>query len=116
MSITSKERILELEVLFVDKFGSKTPGLIYVGKPYKDGDIWYCSLGLLGLDLVLPDIGGDTSLFSLCLALKVMRTRLSAFLKRGGNIVEVIKKNNGDVVESPFELNLYFEYQAEVID
>jgi hypothetical protein len=108
----SSEKIVELEVVFEDRFGSKKPGLIYLGKPYKAESSWYCPIGLVGLDLILPDIGGGTSLFSLCLALKLMRTRLSAFLNRGGKVFEIRRSEDGAVVETVFDCELYFDFQS----
>jgi hypothetical protein len=46
-----------------------------------------CPVETIGLDGRYPDIGGESSLQALCLAIRLLSTRLDDLLKKGGPLV-----------------------------
>jgi hypothetical protein len=100
------DKIVEVTVVFEDQFGGRTNGAIYLGRPYPDEGGWSCPVGLVGLDLRLPDISGINSLQALALALGLIHARLSSWFERGGKVF--ICRDDGSVFEKPFSLSDYF--------
>jgi len=76
------------ELVWIKADGSETEVVARVGAPYPDGDgAFFCPVELSGVDGRYPDIGGSGSLQSLCLAVRLLSTRLGHLLEDGERIV-----------------------------
>ena len=87
--------------------GDKTGIGVVIGTPYLGADgIWACPVPTPGLDGEYPDIRGDDALQALCLALSLVRQRLTHFLENGGRLFEGDGKNasewNLEILNSMF--------------
>jgi hypothetical protein len=59
-----------------------------VGAPYlAEGAMYRCPVELVGVDGRYPDIAGDGSLQALCLAIRLLATRLGHLLQAGERLV-----------------------------
>ena len=74
------------ELLMIRSDGSETHLTICIGFPYKQGQLWLCPCQIDGLEPQYPDMAGDTSIQALCLALKIVRTRLLSVINAGHTI------------------------------
>jgi hypothetical protein len=76
------------ELVWIKADGSETEVSARVGAPYPDGDgAFFCPVELSGVDGRYPDIGGSGSLQALCLAIRLLSTRLGHLLGDGERIV-----------------------------
>jgi hypothetical protein len=63
---------------------------VRVGKPYEvSAHEWACPVELCGHDSRYPDIRGGNALQALCLAISLVRSRLEAFIEKGGKVLNV---------------------------
>lgn len=61
--------------------------VIRIGLPYKSDSAWACPVSIEPLHNSLPDIRGDDSLQSLCLAISMAIDLLSGFKASGGKLL-----------------------------
>lgn len=79
---TEKPRFIASErILWLRSDGTETYIVANVGEPYQlDPERWACPASLDGVDGRYPDIHGSSSLQSLCLAIRLVSTRLGQML------------------------------------
>lgn len=76
------------EILWLRRDGSEVLIKVVLGAPCQVGeDEWACPAWLQGVDSRYPDIRGETSLQALCLAVRLISTRLWHLLESGENLV-----------------------------
>src|SRR5437016_2723987 len=81
--------IAKTEVIRVRKSGERISTSVEIGQPHQTPDgVWRTPVALHGLDGRLPDICGEDSLQSLCLAIKIVRSRLVAVVESGDRLVD----------------------------
>ena len=104
------EHIAEVEVVFEDSQGVRKPGLLYIGRPHlhQPGE-WRCPVGIFPLYERLPDVAGADSLHALSSALRLMKSRLKSFYRRGGKI-HARNDRRGHDEEQPFSFGSYFDF------
>lgn len=69
--------------------------------PYADGDwTFFCPVELAGVDGRYPDIGGSGSMQALCLAIRLLSTRLGHLLAKGERLVYAADRSIDWNVES----------------
>ena len=94
-------------LLWVKKDGSETPVTIRIGVPYQVGEFeWACPAELRGVDVQFPDIRGDSSLQSLCLAIGLTRKRLTHLIEEGESLKFLADRSPWDLAS----LNATFGY------
>ena len=83
------EPVAEAGIRLREADGTTIPATIRVGKPYEeaDGSCWRCPVEVAGYRGRYADIAGVDSLQALCLALALVRTELSNFRARGGDVL-----------------------------
>jgi len=74
------------ELLLIRSDGSETLLTIRIGFPLKRGQGWVCPCEIDGLEPQYVDIHGEDSIQAICLALKVVRSRLSSVINAGNTI------------------------------
>ena len=74
---------LATELLLIRADGTETPLTIRIGFPAKHGADWACSCEIAGLESQYPDIYGANSIQALCLALRLVRSRLCSVIGKG---------------------------------
>ncbi len=93
--------IATAEFIRVRKSGERSPMSVEIGQPRKTADgVWRTPVALHGLDGRLPDICGEDSWQSLCLAIAMVRSRLVAVVESGDRLVDA---EGGD-----FPIEAYF--------
>jgi len=81
--------IAKTELIRVQKSGERISMSVEIGQPHKTGDsVWRTPVALHGLDGRLPDICGEDSLQSLCLAIAMVHSRLAAVVKSGDRLID----------------------------
>jgi hypothetical protein len=86
---TDAPPIAETELVRVRPGGERITLTVEIGQPYQSPEgIWRTPLALHGLDGRLPDICGQDSLQSLCLAVKMVHLRLASILEAGDRLVD----------------------------
>jgi hypothetical protein len=76
------------DFVWIKRDASEVPIEIRIGIPYQVSEFeWACPAILGGVDSRYPDMRGETSLQALCLALKLVSTRLGHLLEQGERIV-----------------------------
>ena len=90
-----------IELARVDSNGDKIPLVVEIGQPFQNVDgVWHTPVALNGLHERLPDICGEDSLQSLCLAFELVRRRLMSVNEDGDRLVTL----EGD----DFPFDVYF--------
>jgi hypothetical protein len=84
MVLKEPETIAHKMILWRKRGGKEVIIQIIVGKPYRvSDDEWKCPVQMDSVDGRYADISGCDSLQSICLALALVRTRLSHLLEDG---------------------------------
>jgi hypothetical protein len=83
------------EFLCVRPGGERVEVVVAIGHPYptSEGD-WACPVEIDGLHGDLAEIHGIDSLQVICLAIRVVRERLEAFVAEGGRILHPTTEEN----------------------
>jgi len=86
---TSHPQFIASEALvWIKADGSEESVTARVGIPYADRDgTYFCPVELQGIDGRYPDIGGSGSMQALCLATRLLATRLGHLLEKGERFV-----------------------------
>jgi hypothetical protein len=88
MRIVEPSFLAGFDLLWLKPDGSEVTITARVGSPYQsDGREYRCPVETIGLDGRYPDIGGESSLQSLCLAIRLLSARLDDVLAKGGRLV-----------------------------
>jgi hypothetical protein len=108
MEIAMSQDIASAEVDVYWPDGRRDRVSLGIGQPYQDTRLrsWHCPVRLDGLFPRLSDIGGETSLQALLLALRLMHQQLAHLEARGAKLL-----SPGEDPEDPdsgFELESYF--------
>jgi hypothetical protein len=87
-----KDEIAKLEVIGIQKNGSRIKITAKIGKPYpvaenEDLAEWACHVALEPLYTRLHDIHGGGSFQALCLASNLLLSLLEGFIEKGGQLV-----------------------------
>jgi hypothetical protein len=92
---TSEPRfIASSELLWLKADGSEVTVIARVGTPYQpDGNEHRCPVEIVGFDDRYPDIAGENSLQALCLAVRLLATRIEDLLKEGGRLVDPVDRS-----------------------
>ena len=86
---TDAPAIAKTELIRLRKSGERISMSVEIGRPHKTVDgVWRTPVALHGLDGRLPDICGEDSLQSLCLAMAMVRSRLLATVESGDRLVD----------------------------
>lgn len=81
--------VAELEFLLVSPDGMQRVVKARIGQPYSDEDtVWACPCEISGWESRYPDIRGEGSWQSLCLAIALVRSRLEDWQAKGGAILD----------------------------
>ena len=101
---TDSPAIAKTELVRIRKSGEHVAVSIEIGLPHKIEDgFWRTPVALHGIDGRLPDIAGEDSLQSLCLATEMVYRRLVSVLQDGDRLID----NEGD----DFPIETYFPQQ-----
>jgi hypothetical protein len=93
--------IAETEFILVYQSGDRVLVRVAIGQPHQTADgVWRTPVGLHGLDFGHPEICGEDSLQSLCLATQLVRSRIACLLEGGYRLLD----NEGN----DFEIGSYF--------
>lgn len=85
------------ELLWLKADGSETRLVARLGLPYlSDEDIYRCPVELTGLDGRYSDMAGMSSMQALCLASKLLMTRLTHLLETGERLVHLEDRSPWD--------------------
>jgi hypothetical protein len=108
MEVTMSQDIASAEVDVLWPDGRRGRVSLAIGQPYEDAQLhsWHCPVRLDGLFPRLPDIGGETSLQALLLALRLMHQQLAHLEARGAKLLSP-GEDPADP-DSGFELESYF--------
>ena len=86
---TDAPPIAMAELVRVCANGDRVPIVVEIGQPYQTSEgSWRTPVALHGLDGRSPDIYGDDSLQSLCLAVRLVRQRLSSIIEDGDRLLD----------------------------
>jgi hypothetical protein len=85
--------------------GERIPLAVEIGQPMQGDGCWRTPAAIHGLDGRLPDICGEDSLQSLCLALELVRRRLKSIVEGGERLTDS-EGQGGEEVD--FNLDSYF--------
>jgi hypothetical protein len=103
--------IATTELTCIRPTGERLDCRVEIGRPYRvqTGE-WACHLSLGELYPSLPDISGEDSLQSLCLALSLARQLLTQFVEAGGRILcgPASQFPDGELPEDEFPIDAYF--------
>jgi hypothetical protein len=95
---TDAPAIAKREMFLIRKSGERVPLIVEIGAPRQHtGGFWHTPVALHGVDGRLSDICGEDSLQSLCLAVELVRRRISSLVGSGQRVVD---EDGGDF---PFE-------------
>jgi hypothetical protein len=93
------ELIVEENLIAVRRAGERVEVRAGIGRPYPAGsDEWACPVSLAGLHDGLHDVHGESSLQSMCLALRLLRTLLTSFVEDGGRLYHRDGRRPFDIV------------------
>jgi hypothetical protein len=85
----NQSEMVSHELNGVDPDGRSIKVVLQVGVPYQvDEHTWVCELGMSGLRKHHPNIVGGSAFQSLCLAFRILRITIEAFIERGGALYE----------------------------
>ena len=88
-------------MFWLRKSGERIQLSVEIGAPRQHTDgFWHTPVALHGLDGRLSDICGEDSLQSLCLAVEMVRRRISSVVELGDRVVD---EDGGD-----FQFEVYF--------
>lgn len=88
MQTSEPKFIASIELIWLRADGCEVTITARVGTPYQfDGNQYRCPVEVVGFDGRYPDIAGEGSLQALCLAIRLLSTRLEYLLKEGGRLV-----------------------------
>jgi hypothetical protein len=78
------------ELVWVRRDGSEVSVTALTGAPYKiDGIGWACPTELSGVDSQYPDMRGGSSMQAICLAIRLIKTRLGHLLDDNETIYDI---------------------------
>ena len=82
--------IVNEQLVWIHNDGSEVSVTAQIGMPYKiDGIGWACPAKLDGVDPQYPDICGISSMQAICLAIRLIKTRLGHLLDDNETIYDV---------------------------
>jgi hypothetical protein len=86
---TDAPAIAKTELFRIPKSRERVSVRVEIGQPYKASDgVWRTPVALHGIDGRLPDICGEDSLQSLCLAIELVHCRLEAVVEGGERLTD----------------------------
>lgn len=78
------------ELVWIRKDGSEVSVIAQIGVPYEIEDFgWACPAELTGVDPQYPDIHGVSSMQAICLAIRLIKTRLGHLLDDNETIYDI---------------------------
>lgn len=82
--------VATINLLWVRKDGSEVSVIGQIGEPYQLDELsWACPAELKGVDPQYPDIQGGSAMQAVCLAIRLIKTRLGHLLDDDECIYEV---------------------------
>ena len=88
MRTSNPQFIASEPLVWIKADGSEESVTARVGIPYADQNgTYFCPVELQGIDGRYPDIGGSGSMQALCLATRLLATRLGHLLEMGERLV-----------------------------
>jgi hypothetical protein len=88
------EPIAKVELVWIRKDASEVLVIAQLGLPYQVNELsWACPSELKGIDSQYPDIQGGSSMQAICLAIRLIKTRLGHLLDDGEIIYEIADRS-----------------------
>jgi hypothetical protein len=82
--------IAKVELVWIRKDANEVSVIAQIGSPYRIDDLsWACPSELRGVDSQYPDMQGGSSMQAICLAIRLIKTRLGHLLDDGESIYNI---------------------------
>jgi len=107
--MTTADIIATTELTCIRPTGERFNCYVEIGKPYhRETGEWACHLSLGELYPRLPDVCGEDSLQTLCLALSLARQLLSHFAEGGGRVLIAGTELDSEETDCDFPIDAWF--------